>query len=144
MFDWIGCDYAIYGSTARVVIELGWSHIYDVDAITEKSGPFWNYYGPPARPFRAGPSPYPAVFVLPFILTNLCGPLGGFAAWTLASIFAVLAIIRGMIRRAEDRDLSIYLATFAFAPLGYGLLMGQLAILMTFGVYRFYRASRKT
>jgi len=140
LFDWIGSDYAIYGATARVVTERGWSHLYDVDAITEESIPFWSYYGPMARPSKAGPSPYPAIFVLPFIVTNLCGPPGGFAAWTLANLLAVLVIIRGMLPGAARRGPSIYLATFAYAPLWYGLLMGQLAILMTFGLYKSYRA----
>ena len=97
LFDWIGSDYAIYGATARVVTERGWSHLYDVDAITEESAPFWSYYGPMSRPAKAGPSPYPAVFVLPFIITNWCGPVGGFAAWALANLIAVLVIVRGML-----------------------------------------------
>jgi hypothetical protein len=140
LFDWIGCDYALYGAAARVVTERGWSHLYDEDAITEMSTPFWAYHGPMARPPQAGPSPYPAVFVLPFIVTNLCGPMGGFAAWTLANVLAVLVIIGRMLKGEERRGLPIYLATLAFAPVWYGLLMGQLAIVMTFGLYKSYRA----
>jgi hypothetical protein len=143
LFDWIGSDYAIFAATGRVVTELGWSHLYDTDAITAMTAPFWRYYGPMARRWQSGPSPYPAVFVLPFIATNSLGPVGGFAAWTLANLVAVVVIIRGTLPVAARRGLSVYLATFAFAPLWYGLMMGQLAVLMTFGLYKSYRALQR-
>jgi Glycosyltransferase family 87 len=140
LFHWIGLDYAIYAATARVVTEIGWSHVYDLEAITEKLVPFSAYYGPMADTLISGPSPYPAVFVLPFIVTNLFGCLGGFAAWTLANTLVVVAVIRGLMRTARCREGGIYLATFVFAPLWYDIYMGQLAIAMTFGLYKSYGA----
>ena len=139
LFDWIGSDYAIFGATARCRHRTWLVICYDVDAITEEappSGPTTARCLAPPRLDRARIRP--SSFCLLSSLTDV--RLGGFAAWTLANLLAVLVIMRGMLPGADRRGQSIYLATFAFAPLWYGLLMGQLAILMTFGLFKSYRA----
>jgi Glycosyltransferase family 87 len=139
LFDFIGVDYAIYGATAHVVTDIGWTHLYDTESITQKIVQFFlPYYGPMADSLKSGPSPYPALFVLPFIVTNLLGPLGGFAAWTAFNVLTVLAITRGMLRGSEHLSRTIYLVPFVFLPLSYNLFLGQLAIIMTLGLYKSY------
>jgi len=139
LFDFIGVDYAIYGATAHVVTDIGWTHLYDTESITQKIVQFFlPYYGPMADSLKSGPSPYPALFVLPFILTNLLGPCGGFAMWTVFNVWTVVAITRGLLRRSEHLSQTIYLVPFVFLPLSYNLFLGQLAIIMTFGLYKSY------
>jgi len=138
-FNFLGVDYAIYGATAHVVTDLGWTHLYDMKAITAKVVEFFfPYYESTGRPLITGPSPYPAPFVLPFIITNLFGPVGGFAAWTSCNILMVLAIARGMLRGSHHQEPTMYLVPFVFLPVLYNLFLGQLAIIMTFGIYKFY------
>jgi Glycosyltransferase family 87 len=138
-FEFIGVDYSIYGATAHVVTDIGWTHFYDTDAITEKMVEFFlPAYAPLTDTLKAGPSPYPALFILPFIVTNLLGPIGGFAAWTLFNVLLVFVITRGMSRGSDRCGPTMNLIPFVYFPLLCSLFLGQLAIVMTFGLYKSY------
>ena len=91
-------------------------------------------------PLHYGPSPYPALCVLPFFVTDLLGPIGGFMAWTALNLILALAIVHGLLRSSRHDRPVIYLMTFVFLPIFFTLIMGQLTILMTFGLYKSYRA----
>src|SRR5262249_17767627 len=91
-------------------------------------------------PSRFVASPYPAPFLLPFFATNLLGHGGGFAAWTVLNVLAYAAIVRGLTRDSERSGPLISLAPFAFFPFLWTLYLGQLVIVMTFGLYRALRA----
>ena len=88
--------------------------------------------------------PYPAPFLLPFFATDLLGHAGGFAAWTLLNILALYAaIVRGLRGPRLAPGRSMNLAPFAFLPFLYNLYLGQLLIVMSFGLYRSLRPSRR-
>jgi hypothetical protein len=140
IFDYMAVDYAIYGATAHVVRELGWSHLYDVAAITERVIQFFQpYYGVMADRLKTGPSPYPALFLLPFFVTNQFGSPAGFMVWTVVNSLIVLILTRGIIGCRRLSGTAAYLLPFTYLPIAYNLFEGQLAIMMTVGVYQFYR-----
>lgn len=84
--------------------------------------------------------PYTAPFFLLLPVTNLLGRAGGFAAWTVLSLLLYTTIVRGLTRGSGRRDPLLMVAPFAFLPFLYNLYLGQLGILMAFGLYRSYRA----
>jgi hypothetical protein len=143
MFDFIAVDYAIYAATAHVVQDMGWSHLYDTQAITNKIGQlFTPYYGPGAMPLRSGPSPYPACFIFPFLIINPLGPIIGFTAWTVLNALTAFLITHAIARAHQYSGFVLYLLPFVFFPLTYGLYLGQLAVFMTVGVYLFLKSTR--
>ncbi|MHB1557918.1 MAG: glycosyltransferase family 87 protein, partial [Isosphaeraceae bacterium] len=88
---------------------------------------------------------YHAPFLFPFFATNLLGHLGGFAAWTILNLLLYAAIVQeaGAGEGETDtdrRDPIVRLAPFAFLPFLFGLYLGQVVILMAFGLHRALRA----
>ncbi|HZW31552.1 MAG TPA: glycosyltransferase family 87 protein [Isosphaeraceae bacterium] len=136
LFESIGLDYAIFSAAARVVTDLGWARLYDATALTERFVQLLPFYDPMAPPAVLVASPNAAPFVLPFLVTNLLGPIGGFAAWTVLNLALVLAITRGLRRGPEYQGPVWHLMPFVFLPVLYNFYLGQLAILMTFGWYK--------
>lgn len=140
LFDFIGEDYAIYASTARVVRSLGWGRFYDLDAIARETVSFTVHYGLLAGPLRPGPSPYPVVFLLPFLGLDELGDVGGFLAWTALNLGLLIVMARGS--GAGRWGMMGFLAPVVSIPAAYNLIVGQLAILMAFGLYRFLNEIR--
>jgi hypothetical protein len=139
LFYSLGLDYASYGASAEVVSQSGWPLLYDKEVHTQVFEK-WLAGGLD----RSDPStfvawPYPAPFLLPFFVTNLFGHLGGFVAWTVISIVLYAAIVRGFAEPGRN-DPATSLAPFAFLPFLYNLYIGQLVILMSFGLYRAMRS----
>ena len=134
-----GVDYAIFGATARVVEDSGWARFYDKAALTREFARWLPHGLPPTDPPFFVASPYPAPVALPFFATNLLGHRGGFAAWTAFNLLLYAAIVRGLVRGSERRGPIMDLAPFVFLPFLYNLYLGQMAIIMTFGLYRSYR-----
>ncbi len=140
LFYVFGLDYAIYGASARVVVDSGWAHLYDKEAITQEYAR-WLTPGPShTRPPMWVACPYPAPFFLLLVVTNLLGHAGGFAAWTVLNLLLYATIVRGLAGSVGRRDPLMLVAPFAFLPFLYNVYLGQSAILMAFGLYRAYRA----
>ncbi len=139
LFFTIGLDYAIYGAAAEAVAQSGWSALYDVEANTRAFAP-WISDDPTARPTSIVASPYPAPFLLPFFATNRLGHVGGFAAWTAFNLLLYAAVVRGLARGSGRAGPLVSLAPFAFFPFLWTLYLGQLVIVMAFGLYRAMRA----
>lgn len=144
LFDWIGLDYAIYASTARVVIHRGAKHFYNVDAIADQIRAFLPYYGPHADALKSGPTPYLSPFIAPFFLTDRLGPVVGFAAWTIAKVVLLVGLSRDLLRDAPERSRGAILATFAFLPVAYELFLGQIALVAVFGLFLAFRAFQRS
>ncbi len=140
LFDFIGEDYAIYAATARVVRSLGWSRFYDLGAIAHETLAFTVHYGAFAGPLRPGPSPYPVVFLLPFLALDRFGDVGGFVGWTVLNLGLLMVMARGS--GARPRALMGFLAPVVYFPAAYNLIVGQLAIVMAFGLHRFLKEAR--
>jgi alpha-1,2-mannosyltransferase len=140
LFFTFGLDYAIYGAAAEAVVQSGWSALYDVEANT-RAFALWISDEPlTTRPTSIVASPYPAPFLLPFFATNLLGHGGGFVAWTILNVLMYAAIVRGLARGCERPGPLTSLAPFAFFPFLWTLYLGQLVIVMAFGLYRAMRA----
>ncbi len=139
LFFTLGLDYAIYGATAEAVARSGWSRLYDPEAITREFARWIAEEPGRIDPSRYVFSPYPAPFLVPFFATNLLGHGGGFAAWTVLNALLYAAIVRGLTRGSERPGPLIRLAPFAFFPFLWSLYLGQLAIVMAFGLYRAWR-----
>jgi hypothetical protein len=141
----LGLDYAIYGAAAEAVTRSGWPSLYDMQANTWA---FADWLPPDLRPtspdqldpYRYVACPYPAPFLLPFLATNLLGHGGGFVAWTVLNALIYAAIVRGLSRGAERNGPLMTLAPFAFFPFLWTLYLGQLVIVMAFGLYRALRS----
>jgi hypothetical protein len=134
-----GLDYAIYGASAEVVTESGWPSLYDKEAHT-RAFAGWLSGGLDRSDLSTFVAwPYPAPFLLPFFATNFLGHLGGFVAWTLLNILLYAAIVRGLAGPGRNDPLTS-LAPFAFLPFLFNLYIGQLVIMMSFGLYRSLRA----
>jgi hypothetical protein len=144
LFFTLGLDYAIYGAAAEAVTRSGWSSLYDPEANT-RAFAGWIAEDPGSRidPSRYVASPYPAPFLVPFLATNLLGHGGGFVAWTLLNVLVYAVIVRGLARGSERSGPLINLAPFAFFPFLWTLYLGQLVIVMAFGLYRALRAFEK-
>ncbi len=134
LFDFIGEDYAIYASTARVVRAQGWGRFYDLEAIGRETQSFTAHYGALAGPLRPGPSPYPVVFLVPFLILDHLGDVGGFLGWTALSLGLLAIMARGF--GSSRWGVAGYLAPVVYFPAAYNLIVGQLAIVMAFGLYR--------
>jgi hypothetical protein len=140
LFFTLGLDYAIYGAAAEAVAQSGWSALYDMEANT-RAFAFWIGEGPlKTRPITFVASPYPAPFLLPFFATNFLGHAGGFAAWTALNVLLYAAIVRGLSRGSGRAGPLVSLAPLAFFPFLWTLYLGQLVIVMTYGLYRAMRA----
>jgi hypothetical protein len=140
MFTTFGLDYAIYGAAAEAVAQAGWPALYDVEANTRAFAPWISGAGPTTRPIEIVASPYPAPFLLPFFATNLLGHVGGFAAWCALNLLLYAAIVRGLARGSARAGPLVSLAPFASFPFLWTVYLGQLAIVMAFGLYRALRA----
>lgn len=145
MFYSLGVDYALYGASAEVAARSGWPSIYNPDAIT-RSFAGWLAGGlDRSDPATLAAHVYHAPFLFPFFATNLLGHLGGFAAWTILNLLLYAAIVQeaGAGEGETDtdrRDPIVRLAPFAFLPFLFGLYLGQVVIVMAFGLHRALRA----
>jgi hypothetical protein len=141
LFFTLGLDYAIYGAAAEAVTQSGWSSLYDMEANTRA---FAGWISEEAEgridPSRYVACPYPAPFLVPFFATNLLSHGGGFVAWTVLNILAYASIVRGLTRGCERSGPLMSLAPYAFFPFLWTLYLGQLVIVMAFGLYRALRA----
>ncbi len=140
LFFTFGLDYAIYGAAAEAVAHSGWSALYDVEANTRAFALWLSDVPLRTRPTSFVASPYPAPFLVPFFATNLLGHAGGFAAWSALNLALYVAIVRGLARGSGRAGPLVNLVPFAFLPFLYNLYLGQLVIVMAFGLYRALRA----
>jgi Glycosyltransferase family 87 len=81
LFVIIGGDFGIYRSIAEATLALGPRAMYDLDAVEPYARELMVYYGPHADGLNLGPGPYPAVYILPFLLLNLVSPPVGYLVW---------------------------------------------------------------
>jgi hypothetical protein len=140
LFFTFGLDYAIYGAAAEAVAQSGWSALYDTDANTRAFARWLSDVPLTKRPTSFVASPYPAPFLAPFFATNLLGHAGGFAAWSALNVLLYVMLVRGLARDSGRAGPLVTLVPFAFLPFLYNLYLGQLVILMAFGLYRAMRA----
>jgi hypothetical protein len=140
LFFTFGLDYAIYGAAAEAVTQSGWSALYDVEANTRAFALWISDQPLTGRLSSFVASPYPAPFLLPFFATNLLGHAGGFAAWSALGVVLYVAIVRGLARGSGRAGPLVDLVPYAFLPFLYNLYLGQLVIVMAFGLYRAMRA----
>jgi hypothetical protein len=140
LYSSIGLDYAIYGATAEAVTRWGWSGLYNLEQVTRAFAGWLSEDPVTIDPAMYVASPYPAPFLLPFFATNLLGHGGGFAAWTVVNVLLYIGIVRGVVRGSGRTGPLVNLAPYAFFPFLWTLYLGQLVIVMTFGLYRAMRA----
>lgn len=140
LFDWMGLDYAIFRSIAMGLVSGEPASMYDLDSITAHIRPLTAYYGPRADPLKVGPGPYPAVYILPFVPLTMLPPVVGFLVWVLANLALAISVARGLASRFEDQSWGLVATAVLFFPVTYALLLGQVTIILLFGLYRAYRA----
>ena len=139
-FDWLGIDYGFFWAAARAFLASGPVAAYDLQMLTVQIQPLAAYSGQSSDPLRAAPVPYPPLFILLFTPLTLVPPVVGFLLWTFGNLLLALSVIRGLASRWPNRPGVLIPSVLMFFPLGYTLFVGQVTIILLFGLYRAYRA----
>lgn len=140
LFAFIGGDFGIYRSIAAATLAEGPRALYDLDLVTPYARELAVYYGPDAHGLNLGPGPYPAVYIVPFLLLNVVSPPVGYLIWTAMGSALGLISARGMSARWPEAGWGIPFAAVLSFPVAMALIYGQLTMLFVYGFYRAYRA----
>jgi hypothetical protein len=136
LFEGIGVDFGIYYSIAKAWILDGPLAMYDLDLITLRLQPLRRYYAVQDAPLITGPGPYPAVYILPFLFLSIIPPVPAFIIWALTNISIAGKVIRGMAVKSRVDSWGFVAMGVLFQPIAIALMVGQLSIVMLYGVYR--------
>lgn len=143
LFDWLGIDYGLFWAATQAFWSNSPASAYDLQVVTQYVQSLAAYYGQLADALRVGPTPYPPVFVLLFTPFIIPPPTIGFALWTLANAGLALYVLHGLATRFAQWPWGIAAIALTFFPLGYTLFVGQVTVILLFGLYQAYRAFEK-
>jgi hypothetical protein len=140
LFSYLGGDFGIFRSIAQAVLAEGPRAMYDLDLVSPYARELMRYYGPNFHSLNLGPGPFPAVYILPFLVLTQISPRAGYLIWSLVSVGLAFAVARGMAARLPERGWGLTLSAVLFFPVGFAVFFGQVTMLFFYGFYRAYRA----
>jgi hypothetical protein len=136
-FEYLGIDYRTFRSSAEIIVDKGFAHIYDLDVQEQYQRPLYEDYAlePLRSPYATAPTYYPPPFLLPFLGLLVFSPVPSFAVWTLLNLL-ILVLDQG-------RYGSILLAAVLSLPAVLNLFFGQVGVWMTICLGEFILSSRR-
>ncbi len=140
LFYFVGGDFGIYRSIAQAVLSEGPRAMYDLDLVAPYARELMVFYGPRGQNLNLGPGPYPAVYILPFLLLNAFSSPVGYLIWTASGIALAIAAVRGMAARWPEAGRGLVASSVLFFPIVDAMIYGQLTMLFFYGFYRAYRS----
>lgn len=142
MCDGIGADYCVYWTAGRIINEVGYPDIYDVETLTQYEKEILPEYYDPDGQFHIAAFMYLPVFAVPFQALALLDLRLSFVIWNVIVLAAFSLYLQFFSKKVSGRALQprIFLMMLFSLPILINAYYGQVSIWMAIFVGEFIRA----
>ncbi len=140
LFQFAGLDFGMFWAATRAFIHAGPLGPYEPHILAHYSQPLAAYVRPTPDVLKIGQVPYPPVFFLAFMPLGLVSAPVGFAIWLALSLAMAVSIVRRLARRFANGPAWLVPVLLFFFPFAFSLFLGQITILLLWGLFEAYLA----
>ena len=144
LFANVGWDFRGFWASAEIARSVGFAEVYSLDIQEQFQRPLYDAYAQSAARFAyaTNPTPFLAIFVLPFELLLPFGPVGGFLIFTVLNAGIQVAYLWRFSRALGGYgDRRLFLAVMLSLPVFANLLYGQVNLWLTICLGEFLLAA---
>ncbi len=144
MCDGIGADYCVYWAAGRIINEVGYAAVYDVQTLTQYEKEMLPEYYDQDGQFHIAAFMYLPVFAAPFRFLSLLDLRLSFIVWNVIALAAFALYLRFFAKKVTGHPLETryFLLIFFSLPILLNSYYGQVSIWMVIFVGEFIRAMR--
>ena len=142
MCDGIGSDYCVYWTAGRIINEVGYAAVYDVQTLTQYEKEILPEYYDPDGQFHIAAFMYLPIFAVPFQLLSLLDLRLSFIVWNIIVLAAFALYLRFFTKKVAGHPLETrtFLMVLFSLPILINTYYGQVSIWMAIFVGEFIRA----
>ena len=140
LFQFAGLDFGMFWAATRAFRHAGPLGPYDPHVLAQYSQPLASYVRPTPDVLQIGQVPYPPVFFLAFAPFGLVSAPIGFVIWLALSLVMAISIVRRLARRFHNAPAWLAPVLLFFFPFAFSMFLGQITILLLWGLFEAYLA----
>ncbi len=142
LFEYVGIDYKLRYSTAKIVREFGFNSIYDYDLQTYFQKPIFDEYSkktPDSMDYWTIPLPYLPIYTILFLPYSLLPPHVGFSVWVILTFFISIVYIYSFLKRMNFVEYyEVGFILLLSLPFFLNILFGQVNLWLMISIGEFY------
>jgi hypothetical protein len=142
MCDGIGSDYCVYWTAGRIINDVGYAEVYDLDTLTSYEQEILPEYYDEDGSFHIAAFMYLPIFAVPFQFLSLLDLRLSFIIWNIIILLAFSLYLQFFAKKVAGRPLPTrtFLMIFFSLPILINTYYGQVSIWMAIFVGEFIRA----